>query len=65
MPFCRSTPHKKILPIRHVMGRSPLRVGTDTVPSARPTRGTAGWKHAAGNFCPPAMPTWCLRSRTS
>ena len=65
MPFCGPTPHKKILPIRHVMGSSPLHAGTGIVRSASPTRATVGWRRGAGNCCRSAMHMWCSPCRVN
>ena len=48
--FSLPTPHKEILPIKHVMEISPLRVRTATVPNARPWPVPSGLRTGNRNF---------------
>ena len=57
--FRAATPHKKMLPIKQVMERSPLAAGTGTVPSVRLRHGDVGLRPENGNSWRSRISMWC------
>ena len=53
------TPHKEILPIRHVMEISPLAAVIGIAPSVRRKHGSVGSRPESGNFFRPHTSMWC------